>query len=259
MLLCCFREPKPKEEANDGIDPHEVRPLKKKRNRGHYEANLAASNDLTVSNNGEKRPQQPLQQPANGLTSADVVQVAPPPYSSSFNNSASRPLKTTTTTSLHYSPVSTSSNGGEAEVLVAQVTYHSRPRHSVTSSESSSFFRPPSRDGSDRRDKLERAPLAKEAKRLMKQRSQEKITTTGPGGSIPFIDASPPNATSVPTASPYGNSAVYTSYASPSTSTEASPHHKGKPWSFFCQVNVPSPEVETVMYQSRAASCSTYC
>ena len=83
---------------------------------------------------------------------------------------------------------------------------HSLSRQSSQLSNSQyGLVRPHSRDGS-RRDK-ERAPLSKEAKRLLKQRSQESFNgnqslqnQSGSGqnsqsvSSIPFIDQTPPSA-----------------------------------------------------------------
>lgn len=82
---------------------------------------------------------------------------------------------------------------------------HSLSRQSSQLSNSQfGLVRPHSRDGT-RRDK-ERAPLSKEAKRLLKQRSQESFngqfgqTQSGSGqnsqsvSSIPFIDQTPPSA-----------------------------------------------------------------
>merc|ERR1719219_2458849 len=92
----------------------------------------------------------------------------------------------------------------DQEVLVASVSLHSQqpprplPRQSVCSYASDrSSSRPPSRDGSDRREK-ERAPMAKEAKRLFKQRSQESFKDNHKSvTSIPYIDASPPSSASL--------------------------------------------------------------
>ena len=62
---------------------------------------------------------------------------------------------------------------------------------SLTSDRSS---RPPSRDGSDRRSEA-RAPLAKEAKRLLKQKSQDSFKDNFKSvTSIPYIDATPPSS-----------------------------------------------------------------
>ncbi len=207
MLLCCFREPKSPKRLENGSS-------KKKKNRGHYEANLVSN-----GGGGEKQPLTSAIS-KNSLRNGSVEAVQ------HEASSTSRPLKTT---SLHYSPVSTSSNGGEAEVLVAQVTYHSRPgrQHSMTSSESASmvFPRPPSRDGSDRRDKfLERAPMGKEAKRLMKQRSQESFKEK----SFPYIDASPGAGGQQPLQPLATSNHVNAYYDSPPTSTETSPVRKGK-------------------------------
>lgn len=126
----------------------------------------------------------------------------------SRNSSLSRPLRTPAT------PISLSSNG-DGEVLVASVTYHGQPpRSSVCSyaSEKSAASRPASRDGGK-----ERAPLNREAKRLLKQRSQESFKdNTKSVTSIPFIDASPPSSMA---SNGFGMGSKVSCY---------SPSHKGK-------------------------------
>lgn len=76
---------------------------------------------------------------------------------------------------------------------------HSLSRQSSHQSNSHyGLVRPHSRDGS-RRDK-ERAPLSKEAKRLLKQRSQDSFVQDQGRqsvSSIPFIDQTPPTAKQV--------------------------------------------------------------
>ena len=97
-------------------------------------------------------------------------------------------------------------------------------RHSVCSYTSGSLTasRPPSRDGSDRRDK-ERAPVSRETKRLLKQKSQESFKDNNKSvTSIPYIDASPPSSNGLGTASNgLGLSCSKASFVS-------SPNHKGK-------------------------------
>ena len=91
-------------------------------------------------------------------------------------------------------------------------------RHSVCSYTSGSLTasRPPSRDGSDRRDK-ERAPVSRETKRLLKQKSQESFKDNNKSvTSIPYIDASPPSSNGLG-----GLSCSKASFVS-------SPSHKGK-------------------------------
>lgn len=174
MLLCCFREPK---EAKK-------RPLK---GRG-------GGVDRLEHFDHEYPP------------AAELIGVKKASYN---NTSLSRPLKTT---GLFDTPSSLSSNtaGGESEVLVASVTYHGQPqvassgsryRHSVCSYTSGSLTaggggsRPPSRDGSDRRDHKERAPISRETKKMLKQKSQESFKDNNKSvTSIPYIDASPPSS-----------------------------------------------------------------
>ena len=79
--------------------------------------------------------------------------------------------------------------------------------------------RPPSRDGSDRRDKLERAPISRETKRMLKQKSQEsfiRVDNNKSVTSIPYIDASPPSSNGL------GLSVSKASFG------VTSPSHKGK-------------------------------
>ena len=196
MLLCCFREPK---EAKK-------RPLK---GRG-------GGVDRLEHFDHEYPP------------AAELIGVKKASYN---NTSLSRPLKTT---GLFDTPSSLSSNtaGGESEVLVASVTYHGQPqvassgsryRHSVCSYTSGSLTaggggsRPPSRDGSDRRDHKERAPISRETKKMLKQKSQESFKDNNKSvTSIPYIDASPPSSNGLG-----GLSCSKASFVS-------SPSHKGK-------------------------------
>lgn len=76
-------------------------------------------------------------------------------------------------------------------------------RQSSVQSNSLNFglVRPNSREGSDKRRDKERAPLSKEAKRLLKQRSQEQfldhqnhVHNSQSISSIPYIDQTPPTA-----------------------------------------------------------------
>jgi len=190
MLLCCFREPK---EAKK-------RPSKGRGGGGGSER-LFDDHEY------------------NDPPAAELIGVKRTSYN---NTSLSRPLKTTTGPVCD-TPSSLSSNtaGGESEVLVASVTYHGQPqvahnnsnsssnnryRHSVSSYTSGSLIaagappggpssRPPSRDGSDRRDHKERAPISRETKRMLKQKSQESFKDNNKSvTSIPYIDASPPSS-----------------------------------------------------------------
>ena len=212
MLLCCFREPK---EAKK-------RPSKGRGGGGGSER-LFDDHEY------------------NDPPAAELIGVKRTSYN---NTSLSRPLKTTTGPVCD-TPSSLSSNtaGGESEVLVASVTYHGQPqvahnnsnsssnnryRHSVSSYTSGSLIaagappggpssRPPSRDGSDRRDHKERAPISRETKRMLKQKSQESFKDNNKSvTSIPYIDASPPSSNGLG-----GLSCSKASFVS-------SPSHKGK-------------------------------
>ena len=201
MLLCCFREPK---EAKK-------RPSKGRGGGGGSER-LFDDHEY------------------NDPPAAELIGVKRTSYN---NTSLSRPLKTTTGPVCD-TPSSLSSNtaGGESEVLVASVTYHGQPqvassgsryRHSVCSYTSGSLTaggggsRPPSRDGSDRRDHKERAPISRETKRMLKQKSQESFKDNNKSvTSIPYIDASPPSSNGLG-----GLSCSKASFVS-------SPSHKGK-------------------------------
>jgi hypothetical protein len=204
MLLCCFREQKDNDEA--------AKRRRKNQQRGgrHDEVDLAE----VIATSTDK----------------DVAIL----YAKT--HSQIRPLKTPV------SPVSLSSSTsyhGE-EVLLAPVTYHGQPpqssgggryqtRHSVSSyAGSDKSSRPPSREGSvvRNRDHKERAPLPREAKRLLKQRSQESFKDNNKSvTSIPYIDASPPTTTTA------SNGLV--TVGSKALAAEVSPHHKGKPRTLF--------------------------
>ena len=90
-----------------------------------------------------------------------------------------------------------------SEILVVHqhhsnhVTVSSKQPHrgqSICSLTSDRSSRPPSRDGSDRRLEA-RAPLPKEAKRLLKQKSQDSFKDNFKSvTSIPYIDATPPSS-----------------------------------------------------------------
>lgn len=220
MLLCCFREPKKASKATDGRS----RKGNRRRQRDCSDDHVAMDEII-----------------ASG-SDADVAIMSAKPING--NNNRHRRKRSSATSPMDTSSALSSSPPEAGEVMLAPVTFHGQPpssgrntRHSVSSYNSerslSQQFRPPSRDGSDRRDK-ERAPLARDAKRLMKQRSQESFKLQQQqqsATSIPYIDASPPAKSLLPEAT---------------TSTTSTPHHQiGGSNNKSCQNATSTPNLPT--------------
>lgn len=184
MLLCCFRDSNPdKDDSPRSGRRHKYRDEKSGKQRANTNPGLTRDSSisrLSACNEGGVILAPITFHPVPTSSVESRPTFLPPPYNRS---------------------TSACSNSEQYS--------HSLSRQSSQQSNSQygQLVRPHSRDGS-RRDK-ERAPLSKEAKRLLKQRSQESFASqqqqhhqTSGGvennsqsvSSIPFIDQTPPSA-----------------------------------------------------------------